>query len=326
MAFVPDIAIFYEHPDWFKPLFGALTARGVPYVAQHADGHRFTPGEAWDGPEPAIVFNRMSPSAWKRGRATAIPYTAEYLRHLESHGLAVVNGAAAYALEVSKVAQVALLTRLGLPVPRTVVARDAHGIIAAAAQLEAPFVVKPNIGGSGAGIVRFDSHAELRDRVAAGEELASLDGVLLAQEFHAPRGQSIYRVETLDAQLLYGIRVEIGDGAGFNLCPADICKSTGGAELSSAACPVGAQIKGLTVEHTQVPDLIARQVAAIARAAQIDVGGVEYLHSERDGQLYFYDVNALSNFVADPLKVVGFDPTAKLVDSLLSRVQARRGA
>jgi hypothetical protein len=51
-------------------------------------------------------------------------------------------------------------------------------------------------------------------------------------------------------------------------------------------------------------------------AAKIDVGGVEYLIDARDGQLYYYDINALSNFVADAPRVVGFDPTARLVDYL----------
>ena len=36
----------------------------------------------------------------------------------------------------------------------------------------------------------------------------------------------------------------------------------------------------------------------------------------RDGQLYYYDVNALSNFVADAPRVVGFDPFARLADFL----------
>jgi hypothetical protein len=53
--------------------------------------------------------------------------------------------------------------------------------------------------------------------------------------------------------------------------------------------------------------------------AELDVGGIEYLESERDGRLYFYDVNALSNFVAEPVRVVGFDPTARLVDALVAR-------
>ena len=51
-------------------------------------------------------------------------------------------------------------------------------------------------------------------------------------------------------------------------------------------------------------------------AASIDVGGVEYLNDPRDGQRYYYDINALSNFVADAPRVVGFDPFARLVDYL----------
>ena len=44
---------------------------------------------------------------------------------------------------------------------------------------------------------------------------------------------------------------------------------------------------------------------------------MEYITDDRDGQLYFYDVNALSNFVADGPKVVGFDPFVPLVDYLI---------
>ncbi len=55
------------------------------------------------------------------------------------------------------------------------------------------------------------------------------------------------------------------------------------------------------------------------RRAQIDVGGVEYLVDDRDGRPYFYDVNALSNFVADAPRVVGFDPFERLCDYLLTR-------
>jgi hypothetical protein len=50
--------------------------------------------------------------------------------------------------------------------------------------------------------------------------------------------------------------------------------------------------------------------------AQIEVGGIEYIIDDRDGKLYFYDINALSNFVADGPKVVGFDPFVSLVDFL----------
>jgi hypothetical protein len=43
---------------------------------------------------------------------------------------------------------------------------------------------------------------------------------------------------------------------------------------------------------------------------------------DRDGRHYFYDVNALSNFVADAVNVIGFDPHERLVDYLVERAAA----
>jgi hypothetical protein len=57
-------------------------------------------------------------------------------------------------------------------------------------------------------------------------------------------------------------------------------------------------------------------VERILAASGIEIGGVEYLIDSRDGQPYFYDINALSNFVADAPRVIGFDPFARLADWL----------
>jgi hypothetical protein len=51
----------------------------------------------------------------------------------------------------------------------------------------------------------------------------------------------------------------------------------------------------------------------------MDVAGVEYLINARDGRATFYDLNALSNFVADAPNVVGFDPFEPLVDLIVDR-------
>ena len=40
------------------------------------------------------------------------------------------------------------------------------------------------------------------------------------------------------------------------------------------------------------------------------------------GRLLYYDINALSNFVADPERIVGFNPYARLADYLIA--EARR--
>ena len=95
-------------------------------------------------------------------------------------------------------------------------------------------------------------------------------------------------------------------------------------ELQRAACPLDAPKTGLRVEGYTPPGELIRSVETIMQAAQIEVGGVEYITDDRDGRIYFYDINALSNFVADPLRVVGLDPTARLVDALEARASGRR--
>ncbi len=45
---------------------------------------------------------------------------------------------------------------------------------------------------------------------------------------------------------------------------------------------------------------------------------------DRDGVYRFYDINALSNFVARPHEVLGWDPHEPFVDYLEAAIAARR--
>ena len=146
------IAIYYEHPDWFRPLFAELDRRRVPYVRLDAPRHRFDASDGVGQPAYSLVFNRMSPSAYLRGAGNAIFFTLHYLAHLKRHGVRVINGYDAWVTETSKALQLALLRQLGLPHPRARVINNSAEATAAAQGLRFPVVLKPNIGGSGAGI------------------------------------------------------------------------------------------------------------------------------------------------------------------------------
>jgi len=306
------IAIFHEHPDWFRPLFAELDARELPYVRLDAAAHAYDPEDRavpW-----SLVFNRASPSAYLRGHSQSTFYTLDWLRHLERFGVPVVNGAAPYEVEISKALQLERLRELGLPFPRARIINHPSRAVSAARDLRWPVIVKANIGGSGAGITSFASEEELA--LAAEEARLNLgvDGTALVQE-HAPlRGGHITRVETLGGRFLYAINVYPADG--FNLCPADICQTTDGQSLIRGACALDAPKNGMRVERADPPAHIIEQVERIAQRVGLDVGGIEYLVDDRDGEHYFYDINALSNFVADAVNVIGFDPHARLVDYL----------
>jgi hypothetical protein len=179
-------------------------------------------------------------------------------------------------------------------------------------------LVKPNVGGSGAGIRSFDSPAELEAAARDGSLDLGIDGTALVQERLTPRGGYIVRVEVLNGAFLYAIRVF--PKADFNLCPADICQEEAPAPN---LCPAeGASKQGLRIEPHQPPERVVREALAIAVAAHLDLGGIEYLVNDRDGEVYYYDINALSNFVTDAPRVVGFDPFVNFVDFLAARLKA----
>lgn len=185
--------------------------------------------------------------------------------------------------------------------------------------LRFPLLAKPNVGGSGALIERFDSRPELE----AGADALDLgpDATALLQEYIEPEAGAIVRVEVMDGRYLYAIRI-VRAAADLNLCPADICQGPDeppAADLGT--CPLEAK-PGLTVTRYDAPPTVIDQVLALTRAASIDIGGVEYLVSRADGRVYFYDVNATSNFVANAPQVLGFDPFPLFAD-YIERVAAR---
>jgi glutathione synthase/RimK-type ligase-like ATP-grasp enzyme len=313
---MPLFAIYHEHPDWFRPLFQELDRRELPYVKLDAAAHVYDPAER-EVPY-SLVFNRASPSAYLRGHGQSTFHTLHWLRHLERIGVPVVNGSQAYVMETSKALQIDILDELGLPHPRTRVINDASVAVEASRGLRYPILVKANVGGSGAGITRFDNEEQLAAAAAGGLLDLGPDHVALVQELAPLRDGHITRVEVLGGEYLYAINV-YPTADSFNLCPADVCQTTDGQALSRGACALDAPKNGMRVEGFTPPREVIDQVERIARHTQLDVGGIEYLVDDRDGKHYFYDINALSNFVADAVRVVGFDPFARLVDYLEAR-------
>jgi len=211
------------------------------------------------------------------------------------------------------------LQSLGIRFLPSRVIHRANQAVAAAEGLRYPIVVKANIGGSGKGIVRYDTKEQLEAAVNAEEIDLGYDSIALVQEFVPARGGTITRVETLGGTYLYGIQVYLS-GQTFDLCPADICQTSRGESLNNA-CVIEASKAGLKVEGYTPPAEVIQNIERIVQAAGIDVGGIEYIVDDRDGEIYYYDINALSNFVADAPRVIGFDPFTRLADFLEEEVR-----
>jgi len=305
-----QLGVLYEHPQWFQPLFAALERRGMPYLPMELADHRFDPASR-NVPAP-LVLSRVAQSSFLREPEHPIFYAEALLDHWRRCGAVVLNGADALAIDSSKARQLSLITSLGYAIPETRVVHRARDLLAAAEDMSYPLLIKANIGGSGAGIVRYSSADELHASIADRMVPNSVDQVLLVQDYVPPRGGTITRIETLRGNFLYAIEVQ-SSGEDFDLCPADAC----------VARPGRAAIKMSAV----TPDArIVEAAERIARAGGLDLGGVEVVIDDRDGTPRFYDINAMSNFVADPLNVLGWDPHDRLIDVLETMLKERQAA
>ena len=306
---LPDLAVVYEHPQWFEPLFEALERRGLSYVKVPLAGHVFDPAGS---PAPArVVFSRVAMSSFLREPEHPIFYAQSLFEHWQGQGTRVVN-ASALNIDTSKARQMSLIARLGLKGPATRVAHRQADIPKAAEGLRYPVLVKADIGGAGAGITRYETPEKLAE--AAGEKWCpvGVNGISLVQEYAPRRGGRITRVETLNGKYLYAIDIE-SPGDAFDLCPADACLVRPGAPT-------------LTMTKTTPPADIIDAVERLAVAGGLEVGGIEYLIDDRDGSALFYDINGLSNFVAKPMEVLGFDPHDNLVDWLADIIDQEKKA
>lgn len=308
---LPDLAVVYEHPEWFEPLFRALERHGVSYVKVPLAGSIFDPAAS---PAPAtVVFSRVAMSSFLREPEHPIFYAQSLFEHWQGLGTRVVN-ASALNIDTSKARQMSLIARLGLKGPATRVAHRQADIPAAAEGLRFPVLVKADIGGAGAGITRYETPEKLAE--AAGENRCpvGVNGISLIQEYAPRRDGKVTRVETLNGKYLYAIDIE-SPGDAFDLCPADACLVRPGAPT-------------LTMTKAEPSAEIIAAVERIAIAGGLEVGGVEYLIDERNGDVLFYDINGLSNFVANPVQVLGFDPHDDLVNwlkTIIADEKAKRG-
>jgi hypothetical protein len=300
-----DLAVYYEHPAWFEPLFRTLDKRGVVYVKIAIQDHIFDPADL-SAPAP-VILNRLAMSSFLRQEEHATFYSQALLAHWAAAGARVINGAEVLSIDASKARQLTLFRSLGLDTPASRVVHRRADVARAAEGLQFPLMVKVNIGGSGAGMIRYDSMEDLIAYADEGSTPVGVDGVALVQEYVPARDGRVIRCETLNGKFLYAIALN-GAGSTFDLCPADVCmvdKPT------------------ITIDAFTPPPEIVRAVEAVAKAAHLDVGGIEYMIDDRDGRAKFYDINALSNFVANPVQTLGYDPHENLVDFLVNEIAAQ---
>ncbi|HJU21051.1 MAG TPA: alpha-L-glutamate ligase [Casimicrobiaceae bacterium] len=291
------IYVIHENDVWVEPLRAAFDELELPYTEWFTAEGRLDLASV---PPHGVFYNRMSASSHTRGHRYAAELTGGLLAWLESHGRRVVNNSRALALEISKMAQYGALRQFGIRVPHTIAAVGKEAIIDAAKAMRGRFITKHNRAGKGLGVRLFDSVDALSRYVDSHAFEDSVDGVTLIQQYIEGPQPFITRVEFVGGEFLYAVRVDTSQG--FELCPADVC------DVGDAFCPVGEAPPVTSAPRFRIIEgfshpIIDRYRQFIA-ANGIGIAGIEFI-TDKNGDLYTYDVNTNTNYNSDAEREAG---------------------
>ncbi|MFT5115198.1 MAG: glutathione synthase/RimK-type ligase-like ATP-grasp enzyme [Parasphingorhabdus sp.] len=310
------INVLFEHPNWSDALIDVFRTRDVTLDLTNIAELAFDT-DLKDLPPTDLIINRINimPSAERPPQV--VFQTLHYLSFLELTGTRMINGSRAHFIGSSKAMQNGIFTKLGLACPKAIAIYRIEDALAAADKMDYPVIVKPNIGGSGSGIAKFDSRQELVDAVKIRSLDLGVDRTGLVQQYINSDG-FIYRIEILGDQLFYSIRQSIQEN-NFNYCAADGCASeqpeaSEADEFDFCAIAGGERIQTFDAEPEIIQDVIK-----IVQACEADVGGVEYFIDTDTGRPCYYDFNPYSNFVTNGEALLGFSPEQRYVDFVLSQ-------
>jgi hypothetical protein len=304
-----NIALLYEHPTWSDTLIETFRSNGFDLKLINVADLSFRPDI---GPNFDFAVNRVNMMPSSERNPSVVFHTLHYLNWLETMGVTIVNGSQAHFAGASKAIQNGLFSKLGLHCPQAVAVYQAQDILKAAESIGFPLIIKPNIGGSGSGIARYDSYNELETAVKSSKVDLGIDGTGLVQEYIHSDGY-VYRVEILGNRLFYSIKQKIMAHT-FNYCAADGCSVAGTPENKDASFDHCALNQEARIQTFEADETIVAQVISILQSANADLGGVEYLMDTKTGRPCFYDFNPYSNFVSNGQTLLGFSPEQRFVD------------
>jgi len=316
------IAFLYEHPAWSNELLSAFARRGVDLTPVNVADLDFNTDASECAYSVAINRINIMPSSERDPRM--VFQTLHYLNWLEIAGVRVINGARSHYIGSSKAMQNGVFSVLGLDHPNAIAIYRPEDALAAADSIGYPVIVKPNIGGSGSGIVRYNNKKDLQDAIRFRSLDLGIDRSGLVQQYIESDGY-VYRVEILGQKLFYSIRQPISEGS-YNYCAADGCSTespgdnsedSGDGEFDFCALDSPDRIQDFKPSESIVSDVVN-----IIRDCSADIGGVEYFIDSNTGLPCYYDFNPYSNFVSNGEAVLGFSPEDRYIDFILETMSS----
>ena len=268
-----------------------------------------------------ILVNRMSARPGGDTQAAASVFRSlisviAFQSNLSSSSpVVVVNGEMCHAVGASKVLQASLMAAVGAKTPRTVLVTRAswQNTLKALHQAEeaGSWLLKPNVGGKGAGIVAIskDDHLQKDSSADVLESTFGPDGIAVLQRVVDSPDKLVHRVELVNYEAIYVAHVPVDDSGSYNNCVSDVCTRPKRRTILVEKPPSqdeDAAASSSAVEIQRMNGLLST-CSAIARACQMQLGSIEYL-LDRHGEAWFIDINPVSTVLKEAEAVIGVNP------------------
>jgi len=296
------IGLLSDNINFVQPLLRAMYAAGVPGRVIPFPRLPFT---AFDGRAyPAVIFNRVAIRT-AMGAPGIISLVRDLLSALQSQGKHLINNRHCHQVGSSKALQALIFERAGVLSPKTFVLHD-KAMLATAREQMPDGMLKPNVGGLGAGVwAPESSDQDVPPSILAAAFAA--DGMAVWQQRYIPRDSVIYRVELLGGEVLYRARVPVKPGS------FDYCLGNAGS-VSVPGTTADDPVTLDTVPETKLRSALAH----VCRLAEMDVGSIEYLIPDGESVPCFFDINPVSTYHPRAAALLGFDPNKKIAAWLKS--------
>jgi len=247
------------------------------------------------------VINRVPESSQSNIAKTA----TAILQYCTLLNINVYNSYECYLIGQNKLLHHGILSALSLRSPPSILVRNFDAIknafdhqndnaVQTSVKLKFPVLLKPNSGGYGRGIFKFQTKDEILDFCDKNKDggmektLFGNDGTALLQQYYnSVAGSTVYRVWTLNGQIQCGIKVERPKGGFGGACLSDTCSRT------------QTMVEAIDIDNN-LSKKLQYDILRIEKLCKANCCSVEYLFEADDlGNLQledpiFFDVNMLS--------------------------------
>jgi len=178
------------HPDDFDIVVDRDIRKGIKYKGEDVE-------------IPQLVLVRLG--------AGILPFQLAVLRHFEQAGVIVINGSAPIETAKNKMMTSQLLSRAGIPIPKTMMVRFPIQEKLIAENIGYPCVVKVVTGSYGAGVYLCEKKKDYKKLVEFIESLGNKK-TLLVQEYLGDRPGEDLRVLVIGAKVVGAMKRTAPDG------------------------------------------------------------------------------------------------------------------